>query len=299
MGASGQLKRMADGEITVQVKKRRTNTSSQVVGNMSGPPGMEWDDSNWSCCYDAMFTVLYNIWVSNPRQWTSTFRSWNPTLRELSVQFRKFSNGEIDMNTARDRVRLMLNSQDAESFPYGQLGGDMVQQVAYTVATARADAQVRTRQCTVCDIQSSRESMPTYIINCARPNQMRHESTSAWLNHDMLHDLDDPCECGERVFEERTFGMPVSLLMFVWNEPDMDIDPWIVVAGTRRPRKLFLRGIIYLRAFHFTARLFDREGNTWYHDGAVTGSTCIAEGYMADLDRDTLNANSVLAVYSK
>lgn len=44
---------------------------------------------------------------------------------------------------------------------------------------------------------------------------------------------------------------------------------------------------------------FDGEGNSWYHDGAATGSNCILEGNMADIKQDVLNSNLVLAVYGK
>ncbi|KZP03244.1 hypothetical protein FIBSPDRAFT_769243, partial [Athelia psychrophila] len=49
-----------------------------------------------------------------------------------------------------------------------------------------------------------------------------------------------------------------------------------------------LAGVIYLHVFHFTARIFNTKGNLWYHDGATTGTSCIPEGNVADIDRDVL-----------
>ncbi|KAF7977175.1 hypothetical protein HWV62_4615 [Athelia sp. TMB] len=100
---AGPAKRKSEDVEDERPTKRKKATTSRGAGN-AVPSGMEWDSVNWSCCYDAMFSVLYNVWASNPRQWTTVFRSWNPTLRELSGQFRKYTSGQIDMTTARDRV---------------------------------------------------------------------------------------------------------------------------------------------------------------------------------------------------
>jgi len=33
------------------------------------PPGIQWDGNNYSCAYDALFTILFNIWAANPKKW--------------------------------------------------------------------------------------------------------------------------------------------------------------------------------------------------------------------------------------
>ena len=32
------------------------------------PPGTQWDGDNYSCAYDALFTILFNIWAANPKK---------------------------------------------------------------------------------------------------------------------------------------------------------------------------------------------------------------------------------------
>ena len=32
------------------------------------PPGTQWDKNNYSCAYDALFTILFNIWVTKPKK---------------------------------------------------------------------------------------------------------------------------------------------------------------------------------------------------------------------------------------
>jgi hypothetical protein len=32
------------------------------------PPGTQWDENNYSCAYDALFTILFNIWATKPKR---------------------------------------------------------------------------------------------------------------------------------------------------------------------------------------------------------------------------------------
>ena len=33
------------------------------------PPGTQWDENNYSCAYDALFAILFNIWTTKPKKW--------------------------------------------------------------------------------------------------------------------------------------------------------------------------------------------------------------------------------------
>jgi hypothetical protein len=32
------------------------------------PPGTQWDGNNYSCAYNALFTILFNIWATKPKK---------------------------------------------------------------------------------------------------------------------------------------------------------------------------------------------------------------------------------------
>ena len=32
------------------------------------PPGTQWDGNDYSCAYDALFTILFNIWATKPKK---------------------------------------------------------------------------------------------------------------------------------------------------------------------------------------------------------------------------------------
>ncbi|KAJ7029809.1 hypothetical protein C8F04DRAFT_962458 [Mycena alexandri] len=51
---------------------------------------------------------------------------------------------------------------------------------------------------------------------------------------------------------------------------------------------LRLRGVIYSGWGHFTARYISLNGVVWYHDGILTGRSCVEEGNLDTLSTDFL-----------
>ena len=43
-------------------KKIKADQIVIVTNEPSSPSGLVWDGANYSCAYDALFTVLYDIW---------------------------------------------------------------------------------------------------------------------------------------------------------------------------------------------------------------------------------------------
>jgi hypothetical protein len=39
------------------------------------PSSTQLDENNYSCAYDALFTILFNIWSANPRNGRKYFKS--------------------------------------------------------------------------------------------------------------------------------------------------------------------------------------------------------------------------------
>ena len=44
------------------------------------PPGTQWDGNNYGCAYDALFTILFNIWTANSKKMEKSV----PTLQSVS-----------------------------------------------------------------------------------------------------------------------------------------------------------------------------------------------------------------------
>jgi len=58
----------------------------------SSPSGLIWDGKYYSCAYDALFTVLFEIWSSDTKLWTRRFKEINQTPSQVAVcLFQKIS----------------------------------------------------------------------------------------------------------------------------------------------------------------------------------------------------------------
>ena len=80
------MKRKHESESGAPQKKQRLSASDEAIV----PPGMEWDGENHSCAYDALFTILYNIWISKPKKWKRIFKDSNENLFALHDGFQRY-----------------------------------------------------------------------------------------------------------------------------------------------------------------------------------------------------------------
>ena len=101
-------------------KKLKPN-SAEGQSNFLGPVGTIWDSVNWSCTYDALFTILYCIWTTNPHKWNREFSVLNPGAT-LAESYCKVFDGTYTSEQSRDIMRAYLNNQFPNKFPYGHRG---------------------------------------------------------------------------------------------------------------------------------------------------------------------------------
>ncbi|KAJ6591433.1 hypothetical protein B0H10DRAFT_1765176, partial [Mycena sp. CBHHK59/15] len=48
---------------------KKQKGATQPENHSTGPRGLIWDDRNYSCGYDTLFTILLNIWTENGIKW--------------------------------------------------------------------------------------------------------------------------------------------------------------------------------------------------------------------------------------
>src|SRR6202050_5987355 len=83
------------------------------------PPGTQWDGNNYSCAYDALFTILFNIWVTKPKKWKRIFQESNQYLSTLHDGFQKYLRGVSTLESAQDSVQTLLHENDPVLFCKG------------------------------------------------------------------------------------------------------------------------------------------------------------------------------------
>ncbi|KAJ7731047.1 hypothetical protein B0H16DRAFT_1243779, partial [Mycena metata] len=83
------------------------------------PLGLVWDSRNWSCGYDATFTILGNIWTENTAKWTANFAYMSSYLGNFAVGLQSTTEGRVSFERVRDAIRQGMHAAQPEHFPYG------------------------------------------------------------------------------------------------------------------------------------------------------------------------------------
>ncbi|KAJ7705926.1 hypothetical protein B0H16DRAFT_1219719, partial [Mycena metata] len=113
------------------------------------PIGLIWDSTNYSCGYDAFFTVLYNIWIRAPGEWSAHLRSTSNLMTQLSALLAEVSQELLTFENARDNVRRMMHAVNPQQFPYGVLGTSIDKLVGALFHVNRTHARGQ-RKCNTC-----------------------------------------------------------------------------------------------------------------------------------------------------
>jgi len=290
-----KLKHKADDKEHEDTPK--TNKIKGPNTQKNSPVGLIWDSNNWSCAYDAIFTILYDVWIQNPTKWSKQF-SWisNP-LQNLAFGFDEVIKGKMRLEKARDNVRDMLYEVDPMMFPKGA-NGTSIPDLAKTLMNGSGLSCYANFQCMICKTEVS--------LN-PPDNLMYIHSNANTVNSWFQTWQQSPTVCNScHSIQKTTCGYikPPEIIMFSIDSNNVAISKTVkVAAGTNN--KLFilpLKDIIYLKDFHFTSRLISNK-DIWFHDGQITKNKCRKEGHIINFDDKQLkqcnNARAVLAIYAK
>jgi len=75
---SGKKRKFEGAEnLSASTKKSKAAQIVMASNDSSSPSGLIWDGNNYSCAYDSLFTVLYEIWSNDTKVWTRRFKEIN------------------------------------------------------------------------------------------------------------------------------------------------------------------------------------------------------------------------------
>ncbi|KAJ6597721.1 hypothetical protein DFH09DRAFT_889980, partial [Mycena vulgaris] len=75
-----------------------------------------------SCGYDALFTILFDVWKGSPTKWHQSFGTKTEIMKKLSDGFLQSTTRAVSLESVRDQVRVDLNISSPYNFPYGPRG---------------------------------------------------------------------------------------------------------------------------------------------------------------------------------
>src|SRR6266536_2419017 len=182
-----QKRAIEDDKVSSPSKKQKTSASSSGSHN-NAPIGLVWDADNHSCAYDALFVILHDIWLDNPRILSKWFRDvGNKHLTALSKGFKQYLKGELSLEDVRDSVRHQLHIEDPDAFPLGDIGASVGRLASEMLRTSHFIASSQL-VCTTCDYEGAERAHRLGYVLCPAESQSNSRSTSK-LVENLSHEV--------------------------------------------------------------------------------------------------------------
>jgi hypothetical protein len=261
--------------------------------------GCTWDNVDWSCAYDSVvMTVFYSyLFFSVPSR--QTWRELTPLNRALAQSFdslisspTRMSSGN-EYNIIRNGLRDFLSSRDPDRFPRHGAVGAPVDLIFDYLSLRNLGALTVMYTCPSLPICGPPSLIPTdhnlpLILNNVRWTEwssapqdiMDKAPIQTWINNALRSRQEDtdlippsiPCDapCDSARHSTICLTSPPPLLTIEVTPgtyPTVLPSMTLKIPGPQRVENYTLRAVIYLGQFHFTARMFDLQGNVWSHDG--------------------------------
>ncbi|KAJ6629663.1 hypothetical protein B0H10DRAFT_1746003, partial [Mycena sp. CBHHK59/15] len=109
VGGDRTAEKVSDKKATKYGKRRTTSDiqppktkRKKAVVSIPPPIATLWDPSNYSCSYDAIFSILYDVWQGHSAKWDEILKASGPYLGALSSGFVEFQRKSGMLEMARN-----------------------------------------------------------------------------------------------------------------------------------------------------------------------------------------------------
>jgi hypothetical protein len=264
------------------------------------PLGLSWDKDNYSCSYDSLFVILYDIWKHNPDQWTENLHDVDSTYTDLLVEgFNEIHLG-LSLECVRDNVRQLLHNNYPDIFPLGHEGAS-IGQLAYHLLKPRGYNATSQVVCTKCNYEGMEvDERHAYAVHAIDSTP---GSTQKWITS-FDYPVAYTCpECLCPMVKQLQYNYVPNILALEYPHTNIETSHKIKFLRDEKCTTLYLRGIVYHGENHFTSRIISSKGKIWYYDGMLTEQVSIEDRSLRDLYDNDLrryqNRDLVVAVYAQ
>ncbi|KAF8896912.1 hypothetical protein CPB84DRAFT_1681957 [Gymnopilus junonius] len=287
---SRKRKKKTENVLLMPKKVLKISTPEQRNLQENSPHGLIWDPVNYSCAYDSVFTVLYNIWLSAPDDWSCRFDDISPYMSKLANELKKSIENQQMIENARDAMRVQFQQNIPDHFPTGHCYTSINYLCEYLLNVERQCGSISL----ICDndncqYSSQLVSFGEYMrifpnSNHLQSPDLQNLSTFFGWEHANIHTVTKHicplcCDCGLSQNLKTSVVMQRMPYIIFWMFHRQELN----VLSSDCDYVFRLHGIIYSGQGHFVSRIIDDQGTIWFHDGITTGSHCKKEKRMEEI----------------
>ncbi|KZT23610.1 hypothetical protein NEOLEDRAFT_1069101 [Neolentinus lepideus HHB14362 ss-1] len=269
----------------------RLNSTGINSSSNSQPVGFIWS-SLYSCAYDALLTIVYNLWSENKEKWSNKLKI-NDNMTSLISSFLEIVQEDVTMEMGRDQLRANLNSLDRSWFPLRRGQGTGISDLCEELMKSTSIGST-TSKCDICGRESVRqmENLSFDCLNLDRDENLTGTDSTitkwleTYLNPEGIESGRICCR-QKQIITNRLTNLP-CLMAFNIASANIALNKSFSLR-LRNNRKYHLTGIIYFGNYHFNCRFIDKKGNIWYNDGMETGRECRLDGNLSNVSLSDLN----------
>lgn len=276
-------------------KSEDNGTRSRNGGNAL--LGCKWDGPNWSCAYDALVTIFWNIYRDGDEHGLLNLSVINDVFAGVYNSFVSSPPVPSSLIAARERLRDVVSTRRPDLFPrYGQNAIAVADLVSFVFQNGTSYGSSKF-VCLVCE--TATESVPSRDVMWqayARTwsgyglSQPTHVTCTELFTALLLHQSStQQCPaCDETLRIQTTLRTPPPLVVIELpplsdGYPVLSVEMQMQIPIASEFFSYRLRGVIYHGACHFTSRYISLNDAVWYHDGIVTGNFCKLESTNVNL----------------
>jgi hypothetical protein len=278
------------------------------------PLGTRWQNN--SCAYDAIITILFNIWRDDAISETNSWAELQCELLDSLTQgFRKHE--DIPVTVASNSMRVpTFTLEQIRDFIRRRLARFSAEFTFGRYASVHSATEQLLKTC---------EPVTTSDLYCPNGHDInRHTSSTsnceiivfgngsslqACVDNFTLETATRCSICDANLSRVTTFVQAPPLLAFDLGNNAPSLDPMLRIScrqpgpgrqdtGTPVSNRYSLRGVIYFENNHFTERVITSSGMVWFHDGMFTGRSLLYE--TNNLTSESISRdNAVMAFYSR
>jgi len=282
VGKKHKLEDLAD---VVSKKQKQKQSNEDIL--YSTPKGLIWDGVDYSCAYDALFSILHNIWLSDPTTWSETFTNTSQNVRYFTNGFQDMELGNITSEQLRNNVRQSLHHEFENMFPYGHRGTSVVE-LATKVFSNIAVNTFTQLECVNCQfsVELEPDSLACIIFGYSREiTSVKEQLRKAFVRCTRMS-----CpECLSPLQQLTYYHQTPRILLLSAGGPSISVNKSIKIRTSNQSHLFKLKGIVYHGGFHFTSQIIIDNNAVWYHDGQL-GPNCLFENELSDFSETDLNS---------